>query len=69
MFKKKPKTVVDVQPTVTEVKKNTKPLDAIAQTRGFKSYDEAVMYTESDSFKKLGITDQEELLNWIKNIK
>ena len=50
-------------------KKSTKQLDEAVKGRGFNSYDEAVEYSVSDSFKNLHELDQEEFTDWLRNLK
>ena len=50
-------------------KKSTKQLDEAVKGRGFNSYDEAVEYSASDSFKNLHELDQEEFTDWLRNLK
>ena len=35
--------------------------------RGFKTYQEAVDFIETEKFKRLGVADQEEYKNWLYN--
>lgn len=63
------KSIEKVVEEIVDESKPSKKLDKLVIGRGFKSYDEAVKYSKSDTFKKLHVLDQDEFNSWLKKLK